>query len=142
VLWHDGAGATLRLDRRRPADGLASSVMPGHPDVFAEPAGPAGEQRHVRVASAALPMLLAAARAATAAGGALALKLDVEGAEYELLRRPAALAAVCAHADVLLMEWHPAAAPAGAPAGFEAAAAWALETPPCRTRVWHDCSAE
>jgi hypothetical protein len=50
--------------------------------------------------------------------------------------------AVCESVDFLLMEWHPAAAPAGTPAGFEAAAAWALETPPCRTRVWQDCTAE
>lgn len=101
--------------------------------------------------------------------GLVVVKMDVEGAEYPMLRNLSLLHRLCSSVDFLLMEWHRSchapyrgeffvvftrthksdasaglgrmAAP-GVPPNFEASVAWLLEAEGCRCRVWHDCESE
>ena len=138
--------------------------MAGHPDVETDAA------RFVSVASIDLGALIADARAQVhpplppphlnpsfssqapfpdpphlaqvGEGGVIIVKMDVEGAEYPMLRNSSLLRQLCAGVDFLLMEWHRMAAPPGFPPNFESSVAWLLEAEGCRCAVWHDCENE
>lgn len=83
--------------------------------------------------------LLRRTRERLPAEGQLVLKMDIEGSEYEILRRLVSDGTVCAVVDYLLMEWHPDVAP-HVPANAAAAIQWLLDAPSCRTTLWPQCS--
>jgi len=69
-----------------------------------------------------------------------ALKIDVEGHEYELLRGLMLSGALCAHVDTLFVEWHSVTEGAkGTPRGLDDAMKWMLTT---HNPKWEELSGE
>jgi FkbM family methyltransferase len=130
AAWVEDGSIDLNLDTRQEETGLSSSLLGGHPSA---------KGSRVTVKSISTPNLVRTARKRTGENGLVVLKMDIEGAEYEVLRAMIADGSLCSSVDYLFVEWHAMALGDGSdapPSDFERVFEWISSVKGCRTRVF------
>ena len=131
AAWVENGSVDLNLDTRQEETGLSSSLLEGHPSA---------KGSRVTVKSISTPYLVRTARERTGENGLVVLKMDIEGAEFEVLRTMIADGSLCSSVDYLFVEWHAMALGGGGcdapPGDFEGVFEWISGVKGCRTRVF------
>lgn len=133
AAWVSEGEISLMLDSVYNTSGLSSSLMEGHPH-----AGGAGGK--VVVKSLSMGALTRDARRRVGKEGIVVVKMDIEGAEYDILRSMIVDESLCGSVDFLFVEWHQMVfdgeVEGGPPGDFERLLGWLVGAEGCRTKIF------